>query len=193
PEANALEVAEAVRAEMARLAERFPPGVDWQVRYDPTRFVAESIDEVVRTLGEAMVLVFLVVFLFLQDWRATLIPAVTIPVSLIGTFAFLNALGLSINTITLFGLVLAIGLVVDDAIVVVENVVRLVEEGHSRRAAARRSMGEVTSAIVAATLVLGAVFVPVAFMPSTTGLLLRQFGLAVTCAVLISLLNALTL
>jgi len=193
PEANALEVSSAVRAEMAQLAERSPPGVDWMIRYDPTQFVAESISEVVRTLFEAMILVFLVVFLFLQDWRTTLIPAITIPVSLIGTFAALNALGLSINTITLFALVLAIGLVVDDAIVVVENVARLLAEGLPRREAVRRSMGEVTSAIIAATLVLGAVFVPVAFLPGTTGLLLRQFGLAVTVAVLISLLNALTL
>jgi hydrophobe/amphiphile efflux-1 (HAE1) family protein len=193
PEANALEVSASVRAELARLAQRFPPGVEWIVRYDPTRFVAESISEVVETLFAAMVLVFLVVYVFLQDWRTTLIPAVTIPVSLVGTFAVLNAIGLSINTITLFALVLAIGLVVDDAIVVVENAVRLVSQGMPRREAARRSMGEVTSAIVAATLVLGAVFVPVAFLPGTTGLLLRQFGLAVTCAVLISLVNALTL
>jgi hydrophobe/amphiphile efflux-1 (HAE1) family protein len=193
PEANALDVSAAVRAELARLAERFPPGVSWMVRYDPTRFVAESIGEVLETLVAAMLLVFLVVYVFLQDWRTTLIPAITIPVSLIGTFAVLNLLGLSINTITLFALVLAIGLVVDDAIVVVENVARLLREGVSRREAVGRSMGEVTSAIVAATLVLGAVFVPVAFLPGTTGLLLRQFGLAVSCAVLISLVNALTL
>lgn len=193
PEANALEVSAAVRAELARIGREFPPGVDWMVRYDPTRFVAESIDEVARTLLEAMVLVFLVVWLFLQDWRTTLIPAVTIPVSLVGTFAVLYALGLSINTITLFALVLAIGLVVDDAIVVVENVARLIGEGLPRREAVVRSMGEVSSAITASTLVLGAVFVPVAFLPGTTGLLLREFGLAVSAAVLISLLNALTL
>jgi hydrophobe/amphiphile efflux-1 (HAE1) family protein len=193
PEANALEVSRAVRAELARLGETFPPGVGWQVRYDPTLFVAESVQEVLRTLAEATILVFLVVWIFLQDWRTTLIPALTIPVSLVGTFAILYALGLSINTITLFALVLAIGLVVDDAIVVTENVARLLSEGHSRREAVVRSMGEVTSAIVAATLVLGAVFVPVAFLPGTTGLLLRHFGLAVTAAVLISLLNALTL
>ena len=193
PEANALEVAGAVRTEMARIAEGFPVGVGWQVRYDPTRFVSESISEVLTTLLEATLLVFLVVFLFLEDWRATLIPAITIPVSLVGTFALLGALGLSINTITLFGLVLAIGLVVDDAIVVVENVARLLAEGVPRRQAVRRSMGEVTSAIVASTLVLGAVFVPVTFLPGTTGLMLRQFGLTVSCAVLISLLNALTL
>jgi hydrophobe/amphiphile efflux-1 (HAE1) family protein len=193
PEANALEVSAAVRAELARLSEGFPSGVAQLVRYDPTRFVAESISEVLRTLFEAMILVFLVVYVFLQDWRTTLIPAVTIPVSLIGTFAVLNLIGFGINTITLFALVLAIGLVVDDAIVVVENVARLLGEGYSRREAVLRSMGEVTSAIVAATLVLGAVFVPVALLPGTTGQLLRHFGLAVTCAVLISLLNALTL
>ncbi|MBK7948201.1 MAG: multidrug efflux RND transporter permease subunit [Deltaproteobacteria bacterium] len=193
PDANALDVSRNVRAELARLAERFPSGVDWRVRYDPTQFVSESIGEVVQTLLTAIVLVFLVVYVFLQDWRTTLIPAITIPVSLIGTLAVLNAIGLSINSITLFALVLAIGLVVDDAIVVVENVARLIGRGMPRREAVRRSMGEVTSAIVASTLVLGAVFVPVAFLPGTTGLLLRQFGLAVTSAVLISLLNALTL
>jgi hydrophobe/amphiphile efflux-1 (HAE1) family protein len=193
PEANALEVSRAVRAELARLSARFPSGVDWKVRYDPTRFVAESIAEVLRTLAQATVLVFLVVWIFLQDWRTTLIPAVTIPVSLVGTFAVLYAAGLTINTITLFALVLAIGLVVDDAIVVTENVARLLGQGLPPREAVARSMGEVTSAVVAATLVLGAVFVPVAFLPGTTGLLLRHFGLAVTGAVLISLLNALTL
>ncbi len=193
PDANALDVSRNVRAELARLAERFPSGVDWRVRYDPTQFVAESIGEVFRTLATAVLLVFLVVYVFLQDWRTTLIPAVTIPVSLIGTLAVLNVIGLSINSITLFALVLAIGLVVDDAIVVVENVARLIGRGIPRREAVARSMGEVTSAIVASTLVLGAVFVPVAFLPGTTGLLLRQFGLTVTSAVLISLLTALTL
>jgi multidrug efflux pump len=193
PEANALDVSRAVRAKLAELSERFPSGVAQTVRYDPTLFVAESINEVMHTLFVAMVLVFIVVYVFLQDWRATLIPAVTIPVSLVGTFAVLYAIGFGINTITLFALVLAIGLVVDDAIVVVENVARLLSEGYSRREAVLRSMGEVTSAIVAATLVLGAVFTPVALLPGTTGLMLRNFGVAVTCAVLISLINALTL
>ena len=193
PEANALEVSRGVRAELERLSHGFPSGVAQMVRYDPTQFVAESISEVMHTLFIAMVLVFIVVYVFLQDWRATLIPAVTIPVSLIGTFAVLYAIGFGINTLTLFALVLAIGLVVDDAIVVVENVARLLSEGYSRREAVLRSMGEVTSAIVAATLVLGAVFVPVALLPGTTGVMLRNFGVAVTCAVMISLLNALTL
>src|SRR5262249_12861004 len=193
PEANALEVARAVRAELARMSERFPAGVDQVVRYDPTQFVAESISEVMRTLFTAIALVFAVVYLFLEDWRATLIPAVTIPVSLVGTLALLYAIGFGINFITLFALVLAIGLVVDDAIVVVENVARLLSEGYPRREAVLRSMGEVTSATVAATLVLGAVFTPVALLPGTTGVMLRHFGVAVTCAVMISLLNALTL
>jgi hydrophobe/amphiphile efflux-1 (HAE1) family protein len=193
PEANALEVSRGIRAELERLSKTFPSGVTQMVRYDPTQFVSESISEVMHTLFAAIVLVFLVVYVFLQDWRATLIPAVTIPVSLIGTFAVLYAIGYGINTITLFALVVAIGLVVDDAIVVVENVSRLLSEGYSRREAVIRSMGEVTSAIVAATLVLGAVFAPVALLPGTTGLLLRNFGVAVTVAVLISLLNALTL
>jgi multidrug efflux pump len=193
PDANALEVSRGVRAELQKLSESFPSGVAQMVRYDPTQFVAESITEVLHTLFIAMVLVFIVVYVFLQDWRATLIPAVTIPVSLIGTFAVLYAIGLGINTLTLFALVLAIGLVVDDAIVVVENVSRLLSEGYSPRDAVLRSMGEVTSAIVAATLVLGAVFVPVALLPGTTGVMLRNFGIAVTCAVMISLLNALTL
>src|SRR5262245_35667139 len=144
PEANGLEVSRGVRAELARLAESFPAGVNWRVRYDPTLFVAESISEVLWTLGSAALLVFLVVWIFLQDWRATLIPAVTIPVSLVGTFALLWAMGLSINTITLFALVLAIGLVVDDAIVVTENVARLLGEGLPLREAVARSMGEVT-------------------------------------------------
>jgi len=193
PSANALDVAEGVKLELDRLARHFPAGVDWAIGYDPTQFVAQSIREVLLTLAMAAGLVFGVVFLFLQDWRATLIPAVTIPVSLIGTFAFMKTLGLSMNTITLFALVLAIGLVVDDAIVVVENVVRLIAQGRSRYAAVQESMGEVTRAVVASTLVLAAVFVPVAFLPGTTGLLYQQFGLTVTCAFLISLLNALTL
>ena len=193
PESNALDVARAVKAELRRLSERFPAGVEQIVRYDPTQFVAESISEVLRTLFTAIAIVFAVVFVFLEDWRATLIPAVTIPVSLIGTLAVLYAIGFGINFITLFALVLAIGLVVDDAIVVVENVARLMSTGLPRREAVLRSMGEVTSAIVAATLVLAAVFTPVALLPGATGVMLRHFGVAVTCAVLISLLNALTL
>jgi hydrophobe/amphiphile efflux-1 (HAE1) family protein len=193
PEANALDVARAVKAELRKMSERFPSGVEQVVRYDPTQFVAESIREVLKTLFTAIALVFVVVYVFLEDWRATLIPAVTIPVSLVGTLGVLYAIGFGINFITLFALVLAIGLVVDDAIVVVENVARLLAAGYPRREAVLRSMGEVTSAIVAATLVLGAVFTPVALLPGTTGVMLRHFGVAVTCAVMISLLNALTL
>jgi hydrophobe/amphiphile efflux-1 (HAE1) family protein len=194
PSANGLEVARAVRAEMEKMAPRFPSGVEYRIVYEPTRFVTESIREVRSTLFEAMLLVFLVVFVFLQSFRATLIPAITVPVSLIGTFALMRLLGFSINTLTLFGLVLAIGLVVDDAIVVVENVSRLVQtHGISARDATVAAMREVTAPIVAISLVLMAVFLPVAFLPGTTGELYRQFALTIACSVAISALNALTL
>ncbi len=194
PGANALNVATEIRAKMEDLKEDFPSGVDYAIIYDTTKFVTASISEVIITLFEAFILVFIVVFVFLQNFRATLIPAITIPVSLIGTFALINALGFSINTLTLFGLVLAIGLVVDDAIVVVENVSRLIdEEGVSSKEATSAAMKEVTSPIVATSLVLMAVFVPVSFMPGITGQLYRQFALTIACAVGISTINALTL
>jgi len=194
PSANTLDVARAVHREMERIAPNLPSGVDYQIVYEPTRFVTESIGEVRSTLVEAMLLVFLVVFVFLQSFRATLIPAITVPVSLIGTFALMRVLGFSVNTLTLFGLVLAIGLVVDDAIVVVENVSRLVQEhGHSAREATILAMREVTGPIIAISLVLMAVFLPVAFVPGTTGELYRQFALTIACSVAISALNALTL
>jgi hydrophobe/amphiphile efflux-1 (HAE1) family protein len=194
PTANAVDVAEAVHAEMERLAPRLPSGVEYQIVYEPTRFVTESVREVVTTLVEAMLLVFLVVFVFLQSFRATLIPAITVPVSLIGTFAVMYALGFSINTFTLFGLVLAIGLVVDDAIVVVENVARLVQtRGLGAREATRAAMKEVTGPIVAISLVLMAVFIPAALLPGTTGELYRQFALTIAISVGISAVNALTL
>ena len=194
PGGNALDVARRVRAEMERLAPRFPEGVKYTIIYDTTMFLTESIKEVLITLLEAIVLVFLVVYVFLQSWRATLIPAITIPVSLIGTFAFLKALGFSANLLTLFGVVLAIGLVVDDAIVVVENVTRFIKEkGMRPREAARAAMGEVTGPVVATSLVLMAVFVPVAFMPGISGQLYKQFALTIACSVGISTLNALTL
>jgi hydrophobe/amphiphile efflux-1 (HAE1) family protein len=194
PTANAVDVAEAVHAEMERLAPRLPSGVEYQIVYEPTRFVTESVREVVTTLVEAMLLVFLVVFVFLQSFRATLIPAITVPVSLIGTFAVMYALGFSINTLTLFGLVLAIGLVVDDAIVVVENVSRLVQtRGLGAREATIAAMKEVTGPIVAISLVLMAVFMPAALLPGTTGELYRQFALTIAISVGISALNALTL
>jgi hydrophobe/amphiphile efflux-1 (HAE1) family protein len=193
PTANALDVANAVRAEMERLSKRFPSGVEYAIVYDTTLFVTESVREVLTTLFEAMLLVFLVVYVFLQSFRATLVPAITVPVSLVGTFALMQALGFSINTLTLFGLVLAIGLVVDDAIVVVENVERLLEEKHlTPKEATKQAMREVTGPIVAISLVLMAVFLPVAFLPGTTGRLYQQFALTIAL-VAISAVNALTL
>ncbi|HZN25649.1 MAG TPA: efflux RND transporter permease subunit, partial [Burkholderiales bacterium] len=194
PGANALETGDRVKAELARLSERFPPGLSYSVPYDTTRFVKVSIREVLITLAEAMVLVFLVVFLFLQNWRATLIPFSAVPVSLIGTFAGLLALGYSINTLTLFGMVLAIGIVVDDAIVVLENVERIMrEEERTAREAAIKAMHEVTGPVIAIVLTLCAVFVPIAFLGGLTGELYRQFAVTIAIAVVISGLVALTL
>jgi multidrug efflux pump len=194
PNANALATADRVNAEMTRLAQAFPPGLAHSAVYDTTRFVKVSIREVVITLAEAMALVFLVVFLFLQNWRATLIPFAAVPVSLIGTFAGLVVLGYSINTLTLFGMVLAIGIVVDDAIVVLENVERIMHEEHlEARDAAIKAMKEVTSPIIAIVLTLCAVFVPIAFLGGLTGELYRQFAVTISIAVVISGLVALTL
>ncbi|MFZ0314537.1 MAG: multidrug efflux RND transporter permease subunit [Candidatus Korobacteraceae bacterium] len=193
PTANALDVDKAVRAELARLAKRFPPGLRYAVAFDTTTFVGDSIREVLKTLVEAIIFVMLVMFLFLQDWRSTLIPAVTIPVSLVGTFAFISLLHFSINTLTLFGIVLATGLVVDDAIVVIENIQRhMSEERCDSHKAASEAMGEVTGAVVATSLVLVAVFVPVAFFPGTTGLLYKQFSLTIAFSIAISAFNSLT-
>jgi len=194
PDANALDVAERVRDQMATLATNFPDGLTYSILFDSTRFIDESISEVVNTLFVAVVLVVLVVFLFLQSLRATLIPAIAIPVSLIGTFAFMAVMGYSINLITLFGLVLAIGIVVDDAIVVIENVDRLIKEkGLDVREAVSQAMGEITAPVISTTLVLLAVFVPVAFLPGITGELFRQFAVTICFAVLISSVCALTL
>jgi len=194
PNANALDVSKAVRAELERVAPTFPPGAFYDIAFDGTEFVNESIREVLKTLGIAIVLVILVVFLFLQEWRTTLIPAITIPVSLIGTFALMKLLGFSINTLTLFGLTLATGLVVDDAIVVIENIARFIQQKKmAPLAAASAAMKEISGAVVASSLVLLAVFVPVAFFPGTTGQLYKQFALTIACAVTISLFNALTL
>lgn len=191
---NALAVSQQVRATMDKLAPKFPAGVSYKVAFDSSEFVRESIYEVVITLLIAIVLVVLVIFLFLQDWRTTLIPALTIPVSLIGTFFLMKVLGFSINTLTLFGLTLATGLVVDDAIVVIENIARFIgEKGMSPLQGAREAMGEITGAVVASSLVLLAVFVPVAFFPGTTGQLYKQFALTVACSITISLFCALTL
>jgi hydrophobe/amphiphile efflux-1 (HAE1) family protein len=193
--ANALDVARSVEAELKRLSGRFPEGLDYAVVFDTTRFVNATIEEIALTLGITFVLVVGVTYLFLQDWRATLIPTLAIPVSLVGVFAVLFAAGFSANTVTLFALVLAIGLVVDDAIVVVENVSRVLEEepGLSPGEAARRAMGQVTGPIVASTLVLAAVFVPVAFLPGITGQLYRQFAVTISVAFVISGFNSLTL
>jgi multidrug efflux pump len=181
PGANSIALSDAVRAKMEELARTFPEGVAWEVAYDPTVFVRKSIDSVVSTLLEAVLLVVLVVVVFLQTWRASIIPLLAVPVSIVGTFAVLYLLGYSINVLTLFGLVLAIGIVVDDAIVVVENVERHIEEGLPPREAAHKAMSEVSGPIVAISLVLAAVFVPIAFIDGVTGQFYRQF--AVTIAV----------
>lgn len=194
PGSNALEISRGVREEMARLSKRFPPGIKYEFAFDTTLSVKESIKEVLITLVQAIGLVVLVIFLFLQNWRSTLIPVITIPVSLIGTFAVMKVLGFSINTLTLFGITLATGLVVDDAIVVIENISRfMLEKKLNARAAASAAMGEVTGAVIAISLVLGAVFVPVAFFPGTTGQLYKQFALTIAISVAISTFNALTL
>ncbi|HVY04411.1 MAG TPA: efflux RND transporter permease subunit, partial [Burkholderiales bacterium] len=194
PGANALDVANDVDKTMKALAKRFPNGMQYQVVYDTTRFVEVSIREVVKTLVEAMVLVFLVVFLFLQNWRATLIPFAAVPVSLIGTFAGLYMFGYSINTLTLFGMVLAIGIVVDDAIVVLENVERIMREEHKNsHDAAIKAMTEVTGPVIAIVLTLCAVFVPIAFLGGLTGQLYRQFAVTISIAVVLSGIIALTL
>jgi len=194
PGANALDVAKSVKQEMAQMSARFPEGLTYSIPYDTTRFVEVSIREVLKTLGLAMVLVFLVVYLFLQSWRAALIPFAAVPVSLIGTFAGIYLLGYSINTLTLFAMVLAIGIVVDDAIVVLENVERIMrEEGCPPRESAIKAMREVTGPIIAIVLTLTAVFVPIAFLGGLTGELYRQFAVTIAISVIISGLVALTL
>src|SRR6267143_1004323 len=194
PGANALDVAKDVARTMKALSKRFPVGMEYQIVYDTTRFVEVSIREVVKTLAEAMALVFLVVYLFLQNWRATLIPFAAVPVSLIGTFAGLFLLGYSINTLTLFGMVLAIGIVVDDAIVVLENVERIMHEEHlAAREAAIKAMREVSGPVIAIVLTLCAVFVPIAFLGGLAGELYRQFAVTIAIAVVLSGIVALTL
>ena len=194
PGANALDVDRAAKAEMLRLSRNFPPGLKYAVAFDTTEVIGESIRDVLITLLQAIFLVVLVIYIFLQDWRSTFIPAITIPVSLIGTFIFVKLLGFSINTLTLFGITLATGLVVDDAIVVIENVERHIMEGISEpHNAASVAMKEVAGAVVATSLVLVSVFVPVALFPGTTGILFRQFALTIAFSVSISAFNALTL
>jgi len=194
PGANALDTVRQVRREMDTLSRTFPAGVSFDIPYDTTTFIDVSIREVVKTLAEAMLLVILVVFLFLQSWRATLIPAIAVPISLIGTLAGMDALGFSINTLTLFGMVLAIGIVVDDAIVVVENVERhMTQDGLAPIDAAKKAMSEVTGPVIAIVLVLAAVFVPVAFLGGITGELYKQFAITIALSVAISGFVALTL
>jgi multidrug efflux pump len=193
PGSNALATSKGVRERMKELSAFFPPGLEYRIVYDPTQFVQESINEVYRTLFEAVVLVLIVVLIFLQNWRATIIPLLAVPVSLIGTFAVMAALGLSLNNLSLFGLVLAIGIVVDDAIVVVENVERNLEEGLEPKAATRKAMDEVGGAVVAIAVVLSAVFIPTAFISGITGQFYRQFALTIAVSTLISAFNSLTL
>ena len=193
PGANAIDLSNAVRDKMAELATRFPDDVQWAAPYDPTVFVRDSIRAVVQTLFEAIVLVVLVVILFLQTWRASIIPLLAVPVSVVGTFSILYLLGFSLNTLSLFGLVLAIGIVVDDAIVVVENVERNIEQGLSPSAAAHQAMREVSGPIIAIALVLCAVFVPMAFLSGVTGQFYKQFAVTIAISTVISAINSLTL
>lgn len=193
PDANALAVAEAVVTEIEAMSASFPNGLEYRIAYNPTEFITASINAVYQTIAEAGLLVVLTILLFLQSWRAAVIPVLSIPISLIGTFVFLSALGFSINTLTLFGLVLAIGIVVDDAIVVVENVQRYLREGLSPREAARRTMDDVSSALIAIGVVLAAVFIPVAFITGVTGIFFQQFALTVVSATTISVGVSLTL
>ena len=193
PGTNAIQTADAISAKMAELKKRFPAGVDYSVPYDTTRFVRESIRDVVQTLFISVGLVALVVFVFLQKWRTSIVPLIAIPVSLIGTFAAMWIVGFSLNILSLFGLVLAIGIVVDDAIVVIENVERWIEHGLSPRDAAFKAMEEVTPAVIAIAFGLSAVFIPVAFVSGITGQFYRQFALTIAFSTLLSAFNSLTL
>ena len=193
PGANALTVADQVQKAMERLQKDFPPGLAYSVPFNTTIFVRESIHEVYRTLFEAGVLVLVVILVFLQDWRATLVPATTVPVTIIGAFAAMAALGFSVNMLTLFGLILAIGIVVDDAIVIVENAAHHIEQGLDPKNATIKAMSEVVGPVIGITLVLMAVFIPTAFMGGITGQLYRQFALTIAATAVISALNAVTL
>jgi multidrug efflux pump len=193
PGSNAIAVSDAVREAMESLKANFPEGLDYSIVYDPTVFVRDSIAAVVETLAEAILLVVIVVVLFLQTWRASIIPLAAVPVSLVGTFAVMSALGFGINALSLFGLVLAIGIVVDDAIVVVENVERNIALGLSPVDATKQAMREVTGPIVATALVLGAVFIPTAFISGLTGQFYKQFAITIAISTAISAFNSLTL
>ncbi len=194
PGANALETSEAVKAKIAELSAAFPPGMKVAYPFDSTPFIKISIHEVIKTLLEAIVLVVVVMFVFLQNWRATLIPTIAVPVVLLGTFGVLSVAGFSINTLTMFGMVLAIGLLVDDAIVVVENVERIMaEEGLSPKDATRKSMQEISGALIGIAMVLSAVFVPMAFFGGSTGVIYRQFSITIVSAMILSVIVALVL
>src|SRR5262249_52949841 len=193
PGSNAVQAAAGVKKLMAEMKQRFPDDMDFVIALDTTRAVTEGIKEIVVTLLIALALVIIVVYLFLQGWRATLIPLLAVPVSLVGTFVFFPLVGFSVNTLSLFGLVLAIGLVVDDAIVVVEGVERHIEEGQTPKDAALTAMEELSGPLVGIALVLSAVFVPTAFIPGITGRLYQQFALTIAISVLLSAFNALTL
>jgi multidrug efflux pump len=193
PGSNALATAESVRNTMSELSKQFPDGLEYRIVYDPTVFVQESINEVIHTLFIAFILVFIVVIFFLQDWRASLLPMIDVPVSLIGTFAVMAAFGFSLNNLSLFGLVLAIGIVVDDAIVVVENIKRWMSKGLEPREATLKAMGEITGPVIAITVVLSAVFIPTAFLSGISGQFYRQFALTIAISTIISAINALTM
>ena len=193
PDANALETADLVKAKIEELKKDFPEGVDYMIRYDTTPFIRESIQEVFKTLLDSVLLVALVVLLFLQNWRSALIPLIAVPVGIIGTFAVMAAFGFSLNNLTLFGLVLAIGIVVDDAIVVVESVEHHIEHGMAPRAATIQAMSEVSAPVIAVGLVLSAVFIPCAFISGITGQFFRQFALTIASATVLSTINSLTL
>ena len=193
PDANALDTADVVKAKMESSKKDFPEGVDYMIRYDTTPFIRESIHEVFKTLLDAVILVALVVLVFLQNWRSAIIPLVAVPVGIVGTFAVMLVMGFSLNNLTLFGLVLAIGIVVDDAIVVVEAVEHHIEHGLTPRDATIKAMSEVSAPVIAVGLVLSAVFIPCAFITGITGQFFRQFALTIASSTIISTFNSLTL
>ncbi len=193
PGSNALQVADAIKQKMVELSKKFPDGVEYRIVYDTTPFIQESVDEVFKTLRDAIILVAIVVLFFLQDWRAMILPMIDVPVSLVGTFAVMAVMGFSLNNLTLFGMVLAIGIVVDDAIVVLENVERQMSYGLDAKTATIKAMSEITGPIIAITLVLSSVFLPSVFMPGVTGQFFQQFALTISAAMIISAINAMTL
>src|SRR5205085_6988113 len=192
PGSNALQVAQRVRERMKQLKERFPPGIDYAIIYDTTPFINESIRDVFETLFDAIVLVAVVVLVFLQNWRSSLIPLVAVPVAVVGTFAVMSVMGFTLNNLTLFGLVLAIGIVVDDAIVVLENIERWMEKGLPAREATTKAMDEITGPIVAITLVLSSVLLPSAFLSGLVGQFFKQFAITISVSMLLSAVNAMT-